>query len=213
MKIKKIGYSSFRIYSKRYEIVTDPLLSLDHGDNIGSNDADVVLMTEEKYLGEEDVLGAAGFDKLTPVNQDKVFEIVNPGDYEIGGVIIRRPMGTDFYVIDDKDIRVVYVGANSASIADQQLKDLGDVDILILPIGGVEGMVQYEKMQKLISTVDPSVLIPSQYDTERVEVEGVKTVDEFIKHFGYTNVDNETMLRVTKVKDIDSKMLKIVCLE
>ena len=80
-------------------------------------------------------------------------------------------------------------------------KDLGDVDVLILPIGNGSLFADYEKLEKIINNIDPSILIPCAYKKEGTKVgEDIKVRDDFIKYFGLTNIKEESSYTVSSAK-------------
>ncbi|WKZ31344.1 MAG: MBL fold metallo-hydrolase [Candidatus Dojkabacteria bacterium] len=201
MTIKSLGFTSFKISFREVDFITDPLRTEAAGLKIGSTTGDAVLITGDENLGKENILAEAGFKKISPSNRENIFEINNPGDYELGGVLVRRFEGTNTYILARKDLRLVYIGARDNSIDVDQFKKIeGDVDVLILPIGDGETLISYDKIEKIINYVDPTYLVPSAYKVDGLKApyDSLKSVDDFVKHFGYTHVKNEKSLKVVK---------------
>lgn len=217
MKIRKIGFTTFKLAFDQVEFLTDPILSDEAGVSIRNvkNNADVVLLTGAQYMGKHDVLEDNDFTKLEPKAREKVFTICSPGEYEVGGVIVRRPQDADYYVMDEGSVRIVYFGEVSKKIELDQIKNLGDVDVLILPVGNGDVFPNYENLQKVIQKIDPTYLIPSAYKEDGLDskYDGLKSVDEFVKQFGYTHVTNDNKFTITSGDEPDNKVIEVIVLE
>jgi L-ascorbate metabolism protein UlaG (beta-lactamase superfamily) len=128
--------------------------------------------------------------------------------------MIRRGIGDDFYVIDEKNIRVVYMGGTDNTFDLAKSKDLGDVDVLILPVGDGVNFMDFDKIEKIISNTDPAILIPCAYKGEGGKNGELKSKEEFIKHFGFTNVRDENYLNVNKKKvEEEEKSIEVIFLQ
>jgi hypothetical protein len=214
MKIRKIGFSSIKFTFPNVEIVTDPLITLEASGKFAKTEGDVVIITSPKYVGKYYVLEAEGFDKIVPNSEKSLLEIAGPGEYEVGGVIIRRSLGTDFYILDYGDIRTVYIGANSKGVRVDQFKNIGDVDVLIMPVGGVPE-ASYDEIDKIVKAIDPSRLILSGYNDGTVSGKYAELNDEkeFLKNSGYTHVSEESLLKISKGTDTENRVMDVYVLK
>lgn len=215
MEIKKVGFASFKLAFNDLSIISDPILSEKSAGKFSAQEGDLVLFTEKEMLGKHNILSDLKFDKITPVKKSEPVEISGPGDYEMGGVIIRRKLGTDFYILDEGEVRIVYFGSVTGPVNQDKLKDLGDVDVLIMPIPGIDPFPTYEQTVKIISIIDPTKFIPSFYnDGYKLggEYSEAKSVQDFIKNAGYTHVVEEKKLKVVKGSEEDTKVMEVVIL-
>lgn len=216
MKIKKIGWTTFLITSNELSIITDPLLLKESGASFPKTEADVVLFTEyDTPMNGESILKKHSLDgKVVPGKRGEIIEIHTPGEYEVGGVMIRRGLDEDFYIIDEKNLRTLYMGIVRKDFDPDSVKNLGDVDALIVPVGNGEEYLDYDKLDKIISNVDPAVLIPCAYKGEKKDGTGLKSREEFIKHFGYTNVSDEGFVNLARRRvEEEGKSVEVVFLK
>lgn len=123
------------------------------------------------------------------------FVVDGPGEYEIGQVTAR---GFGIKTIYDKvehfntiyqvkleDINIVFLGALSSPEIDPKiLGELGDIDILFLPIGGGD-MLEVPQASKLANKLEAKLIIPMHYDTTTLKTflkeeskEDIKAVDK-----------------------------------
>lgn len=215
MKIKNLGWTSFQFAVNDISIITDPVAHRDSGLSFTKNSADVVLFTDEKYLETENILKKEDIDKkIVPGERGSIIEISSPGEFEVGGVMIRRDLDDTFFMIDESALRVVYMGLLGKDFDVEKTKDLGDVDVLVLPIGNGDSFVDYDKIQKILSNIDPTILIPCAYKQDGLKIGGeLKSREEFIKHFGFTNIRDESYLNVKPSPEEENKNMEVVFLK
>ncbi len=138
--------------------------------------------------------------------------IHGPGEYEIREVFIRGLpshssyaqtkgglMNTIYRFIFD-GINICVLGAlDTASLPAETKEDLGEIDILFLPIGG-DGTLSPAEAYKLAVSLEPKLIIPLGYDAPGAVKDALKI---FLKEAGesVTAVDKLTLKR----KDLDGK--------
>ena len=214
MRIKSLGWSSFSLSNDNISILTDPVALKESGIGLPKCKADVVLFSQRDLYGKEDILREYEIEKkIEPDHRDNIFEISSPGEYEIGGMMIRRGIDLPFYTIDEGNLRIVYMGVIDNSLDVSKTKDLGDVDVLILPIGNGDLFIDYEKIEKILNYIDPTVLLPCAYKMDGLKVgKDIKSRDDFIKYFGFTNVKEQSSLNVTSTVEQESKIMEVIFL-
>jgi L-ascorbate metabolism protein UlaG (beta-lactamase superfamily) len=214
MKIKNLGWSTFQLTAGNITVLTDPLSLKKSGLSLTKSKADVVLFTGKDLRGKENILEENDLlKKVEPDHRDSVIQISSPGEYEIGGVMIRRDVDSPFYTIDEAVLRVVYMGLADNGLDVSLAKDLGDVDVLILPIGNGDLFLEYDKIEKLLTYIDPTVLLPCAYKKEGVKVgKDLKGREDFIKFFGFTNVKEESYINVKPTPEQENKNMEVIFL-
>ena len=214
MKIKNLGWSSFYLSTKDISVLTDPLSLKKSGLSFTKSKADVVLFTESSLKREEEILEKNKLTtKIVPDHRDTTIEISSPGEYEVGGVLIRRGVDSPFYTIDETILRVVYMGLVDNSLDVSLTKDLDGVDVLILPIGNGDLFLDYDKIEKILNYIDPTILLPCSFKQPGLKVgKDLKTKEEFIKHFGFTNVREESYINVSPTPEQENKNIEVIFL-
>jgi L-ascorbate metabolism protein UlaG (beta-lactamase superfamily) len=215
MKIRRRGWTSFLITSDEISVLTDPLMLKKSGASFRKTKADICLFTNYSKKIKKSILKDNALQKkVVPDNRKEIMEISTPGEYEVGGIMIRRGVNDDFFIIDEKITRVVYMGGTRKDFDPDDVKDLGDVDVLIIPVGdGVEFM-DFETIEKVISNTDPAILMPCAYKEGGSDKKGLRSKEEFIKYFGFANVHEESYLSVSKKKvEKDQKGVEVIFLE
>lgn len=131
------------------------------------------------------------------------FLVDGPGEYEIGEVKARgfgvptKYDGEDrfntIYQVQMEGMNLLFLGALSeAEIDPKILSELGDIDILFVPIGGGD-VIDVPQASKLAVKLEARLVIPMHYDK--------KSLEAFLKEEGIPNQKPEEKLTIKK-KDV-----------
>ena len=206
MKIRTLGYLSFSLSFSGVDVITDPQSLSTVGLKLPKSKADTVLYTDSSKDVDK--------DKIVPSKKEEILHIKTPGEFESGGLMIRRSLDSSFYILDEDFLRVVYVGNISKDVRVEEFKNLGDVEVLIIPVGDGENFPEFGVIEKIINYVEPLILIPSGFKTEGMSTTSdLKSVDDFVKQAGYTNVRKEKVLSVSGGPEKEVRNMEVVILE
>jgi L-ascorbate metabolism protein UlaG (beta-lactamase superfamily) len=145
------------------------------------------------------------------------FVIKGPGEYEVRGVFVRGFQSktvyggverfNTVYSFELDGIRVVFLGAISDKDLDSRAKEeLGDVDILFVPIGGGE-VLGGEDSYKIANKREPKIIIPIHFGA----VGNKDALEVFLKEADATDVKPVDKLTIKK-KDLIGKESEVVVL-
>lgn len=125
------------------------------------------------------------------------FIISNPGEYEKKGVAVRgifsyhdksqgKERGTNtIYVIRAEDMTLCHMGDfGEEKLSDQQVEDIGDIDILMIPVGGTYTINAKEAVE-VISQIEPKIIIPMHYKIPDLKLD-IDGPEKFVKELGLT---------------------------
>ncbi len=172
------GANGLVITTKKTQLVIDPKLSLVGLKDLAVKDA-IEIATEERFALKDPAA------KLI---------IEGPGEYEVADVSIRgiragRHLDTDvdepvstIYRIDIGDIRTAVIGNIAPKLSEEQLEDIGVIDILFIPVGGNGYTLDATSAATIVRQVDPRAAIPVHYADSAIAYEvSQDTVDVFVK--------------------------------
>ncbi len=168
MEITWLGHSCFQLRGKNVTLITDPF-SPQYGDvsKLGKTNASIVTVSHE-HAGHNYVEGITGVGGKAP----RV--VHSPGEYEISDVLITgvasyhdnkrgQEQGRNtIFIIHLDDIAVCHLGDLGHTLQEEQLEDVADADVLLLPIGGHNGL-NMTQTAEIIGQVEPRVVIPMHY--------------------------------------------------
>jgi len=138
------------------------------------------------------------------------FVISAPGEYEIKGIFIKgfasksvyggKERINTIYSVSLENMNICFLGALSdTNLSNEVKEELGDVDILFLPIGG-DGVLDAAKAEKLSVEIEPKIIIPMHYG----EVGAKDALKKYLKEAGEENTKPVEKLTL-KRKDLDGK--------
>ncbi len=196
MDISWLGHSCFRIRGSHATVLTDPY-SPDLGYSLGKPAARIVTVSHQ-HPGHSYVQGIGGEPKV----------ITGPGEYEISGVLIigmatfhdreegkKRGKNTA-YLIEVDEVTVCHLGDLGHVLTTKQVEEMENVDVLLLPVGGVS-TIDASMAAEVVRQLEPKVVVPMHYKTEALSWE-LEPVDRFLKETGVKEVKSQSKLSLTK---------------
>ena len=92
-------------------------------------------------------------------------------------------------------------------MSDEQLEQLRDADVLMLPVGGVF-TIDAKDASNIISEIEPRVVIPMHYKLPGLKL-NIDGVEKFIKEESIKPEEVEGKLKITK-KDLPSEETRLI---
>jgi len=196
MDISWLGHSCFRLKGKQATVITDPYPP-DLGYSLGKPTAGIVTISHD-HSDHSYIQGIDGDPHL----------INGPGEYEISDVLIigiatchdkeggkKRGKNT-VYLIELDEISVCHLGDLGHVLTAEQVEEIGDVDILLLPVGGVY-TINASMAAAVVRQLEPKVVIPMHYKTPALNWE-LEPVERFLKEIGAKEVQSQVKLSLNK---------------
>jgi len=223
MQIIWKGQSCFQIISStgknnHVSIVVDP-----YEEGIGLRvpklEADILLVTH-KHSDHNNVKAVSA---ASPEESKSPFLIDGPGEYEIKEVFVQgisswhddkegKEQGENtIYTIETEELKLCHLGdIGQKEITDEQLEQIGEVDVLMIPVGGV-GTISAKEAVNIMSQIEPKITIPMHYQIPKLNKK-IDGVDKFLKAVGVKSVQPISKLTIKK-KDVSEEEAKIIVLE
>ena len=185
MKITWLGHSSFLVESRNgTRIITDPYESGSYDGAVGyrpiDEQADIVTVSHDHadHNAVEAVTGAPeivrGPDSRTvrgvPIKGIATFHDGNKGQDRGRNTV---------YVIEVDGIRVGHLGDLGHALSDDEAKAVGEVDVLLAPVGGYY-TIGPEEAKSVAESVGARIIIPMHYKTDALGFP-IQPVDDFLK--------------------------------
>ena len=152
---------------------------------ISVKNASFVIDDNLKDLGAKSIIKPEDVALYT-VLPDKPAEarlvITDPGEYEVSevsifGIAARSHMdeagqkSATIYKLHYEDTRVAILGHIYPDLTEDQLEEIGTVDILITPVGGNGYTLDGIGALKLIKNIEPKIVIPTHYEDKDLKYE------------------------------------------
>ena len=209
MEIKYLGHSSFLIKSKDARIVTDPFDPKMVGLKFPKVEADIITVSHD-HKDHNQVHGVEG----TPT----IFDW--PGQFEKKGIRIwgfktfhDKKQGAErgdnvMYKFEAEGISVLHCGDLGVVPDDAYLDEIGDVDVLLVPVGGFY-TIDAEEAIDLIKKVEPAIVVPMHHGSDEIAIKELAPLSQFLKKIGIEQVIPSEKL-VVKKDELEEEMKVIV---
>ena len=196
MDITWLGHSCFRIRGSQAIIITDPFPP-GMGYTLGKQTADVITVSHP-HPSHSYNEGINGEHRL----------VKGPGEYEISGVLIlgitayhdavkgQSKGKNTIYLMEVDGVAICHLGDIGHVLSDEQVEEMGNVDILMLPVGGVS-TINASMAAEVIRKLEPKIVLPMHYKTPKTTRE-LEPVDNFLKEMGLSQVEPRPKLSVSK---------------
>ena len=211
MVLTWLGHSCFRLEGKDVSLLIDPF-SKEIGLRAPRIKDNLILVTHKHY----DHANLEGLEGETMV-------IDGPGEYESRGVYVHgipsfhdnsggseRGLNT-IYVIKLEEVTICHLGDfGQEKLDDQQLDLIGNVDVLLVPVGG-KYTIGYKEAAAIVGQIEPKMIVPMHYKIPDLKIEGLDGVDKFLKEIGLTP-EKVDKLKITP-KTLPQEEIKLVTFE
>lgn len=212
MIIKWLGHASFLITTGQgVRIVLDPYTPggpLKYGRINETADAVTVSHDHGDHSDTSSVKGNPQVLKGAGAHRVKGVEIKGVASYHDDSQGSERGPNTLFRIAAD-DISVAHMGDLGHALTEKDLADLGQVDVLIVPVGGFY-TIDAASATRLVAQMKPKVAIPMHYRTKKCEYP-IATIEGFIK--GKDNVRRLDSPEIELRKETLPKTTEIVVLQ
>jgi L-ascorbate metabolism protein UlaG (beta-lactamase superfamily) len=166
MEITHIGHSSFLIKSKEAKILTDPYDPKQLGLSFPKQSADMVTVShhhfDHDYLdGVKDVRRVFDWPGEYELNQVRIFGFQSYHDDSQGA---ERGENVIFR-IETEGISIVHCGDLGHALTDKLIDEIGEVDILMVPVGG-HFTIDAAQAATVTKKISPAMVIPMHYQVD-----------------------------------------------
>lgn len=214
MDITYLGHSSFLIKTKEAKIITDPFDPKKVGLPYPKQSADIVTISHHHH-DHDNVDGVKDYKK--------VFDW--PGEYEIANVRIfgfqsfhDASQGEErgenvIYRFETEGLSVVHMGDIGHLPDDKLIDQLGDIDILLIPVGGTFTITAVQAAE-VVKKLDPAIVIPMHFRAEGMPAdlaEKLEPVSDFLQRMSVPELQPVDKLTVKK-EDLAETEMKVVLL-
>lgn len=196
VEIRWLGHSCFVLKGKEKTVLTDPYCP-ELGYSLGQREADIVTVSHF-HPGHSYIEGIASSPK----------QIKGPGEYEIGNIFITglasyhdkekgetRGKNT-IYLIEMEGLTLCHLGDLGHALTSSLAGELGNCDILFLPVGEVS-TISIDEAAEIVKQLTPHIVIPMHYKTD-VLTRNLEPADKFLSKMGIHEIEPKAKLSVTK---------------
>ena len=195
MEISWLGHSCFQLRGKNVTLITDPF-SPQLGHSLGKISAPIVTISHN-HPGHNYASGVDGGPRI----------VRGPGEYEISDVLITgvasyhdnkhgQELGRNtIYIIHMDDLVICHLGDLGHILQEEQLEEVADADMLLVPIGG-QHTINATQAAEVISQVEPHIVIPMHFSPPIDNAPN--PLDKFCREMGIEAINPQPKLSITR---------------
>lgn len=192
MEITYLGLSCFRLRGQEMTIITDPLPGK------GQPLTATVVTVSHDHPRHNQVDRVAEARKV----------LRGPGEFEIGSAsILGIPTFHDsqkgkllglntVFRIELEGTSLCHLGDMGHQLSAAQVEELGALDVLLLPVGGVSTL-DAAQAAEVVNLLEPKIVIPMHYRSPGL-AEELGEVETFLRHMGVGQVETLPRLSITR---------------
>jgi L-ascorbate metabolism protein UlaG (beta-lactamase superfamily) len=205
------GYSCFTLKTKHCTAVFDPY-NEDVGLKLPKIKADLVMVSHD-HEGHNAIEKVGGEAKL----------IDWPGEYEVKGLAInayqvpyteegteKKPGKGLMFVVHAEDLKICFLGDMGTQPEAALLEQIGDIDILMVPVGG-NHVMDAKAAHLAIEEIEPRAVIPMHYATDGVKMK-IDGIEPFLKVMGAANLTAKDKISVESRASLKEDGMEIILL-
>lgn len=198
MKIKWLGHSCFLMTSsKGTRVLADPF-DEQVGYELPSVEADIVTTSHDHFDH-----GYTKIVKGTFLHVNKPGEVIKDGVHIFGIKTYHdKTSGSKrginiVYIYDIDGLRICHFGDIGHIPSAQQLAEIGEIDIALLPVGGIF-TVNAAEAYEIIKLLKPQITIPMHFETPELKFD-LDGIDCFLSEAGLSDT-SEVYLRKNEIE-------------
>jgi L-ascorbate metabolism protein UlaG (beta-lactamase superfamily) len=217
IKIKWLGHASFQMTTSQGKtIITDPINFKGHHMPAGTT-ADIITVSHEHP--DHNSVDAVGGTPVVLRGTDQNLSAVNDIDTTIGDVRLYTLSSyhdpghfghNAIFVFEFDGIRVAHLGDLGTVLTDDQADEIGEIDILMIPVGGQFTIASAEADTIVNHLNVKRLILPMHYRTEAFDAMPY-TVEPFLE--GKDNVKRVAGNEITLDPEASQPVREIVVLE
>jgi L-ascorbate metabolism protein UlaG (beta-lactamase superfamily) len=180
--IKWLGHASFLLESASIKLLTDPF-NAEIGYQLYKDNVDIVTVSHEHWdhnavdtiSGNPRVIRETGLSTIDGIN---ILGISSFHDKKQG-----QERGNNIiFKISSENLDILHLGDLGHVLTDRQLMEVGNADILLVPVGG-RYTVDAEAAYQIVEQLQPSIIIPMHFLTPDVSLKELAPVEAFTAKF------------------------------
>ena len=199
MEISWLGHACFQLRGKHATLITDPFSPQQESAQgetfqLGKVSASVVTVSHQ-HPEHNYVEGVGGNPRV----------VRGPGEYEISDILITgvasyhdNKRGQEYgrntiYVIHIDDLVICHLGDLGHTLQEEQLEEVADADVLLIPIGG-QHTINATQAAEVISQIEPRIVIPMHYRPS----ENNTALDKFCREMGVESLEEQQKFVISR---------------
>ena len=201
MILKHLGLGCFWLKANETVLVLDPFNPKEVGLPLPPMEADMVYFSKPIGDLDEQTLSRVQTSQRRASLGKELLTISEPGEYEIGDILVQVHAQPEVVVINVDDVNLCYVSIGKKLAGEIDFEEIPTIDYLIVPVGDGELCLDWKKLDIVLREVEPGMVIPSCYHEKELKepYSQLKKLEEFAEEFGTGEIKHEKKLKLQNV--------------
>ena len=195
IRLKWFGHSMWKISTNDISIITDPFADIGYTMPTAET-ADIILSSHDHFDhnnfeligGNPEIIKTEGKFNISGINIQTfhTYHDETKGS-ERGDNLLMK------FELEERTF--LHCGDIGHMISDELIKEIGNVDVLFIPIGGYF-TINAETAKKIVDKIDPIIIFPMHYKTDVLNFP-IKPIEEYLKLSDYHSHHNSNQIELT----------------
>ena len=208
IKFRYFGHAMWGISTENCNIILDPFTDIGYPMPIDLK-ADIVISSHEHFDHNNFKLITPPFKKISQIGKYQVDDVKVKLIEASHGKLDGKNLGDTYICLVQIDgVSILHCGDLGEIPSDNVLKEIRDVDVLFVPVGG-KYTIDAERAKELIELINPKVVFPMHYRVECSKVDIIDTIDPFLALYPNTEKINSNVFEISAdaLKNVERRIL------
>jgi len=208
MELQYFGANCLKITTKKASIIIDCLPGLSTKSMV--KPGDTVLLTEP-------------VDNF--VADDAKLIIDKPGEYEVGDTAVlgipaksykgeSNTFNNTIFKVENDEVSLAIIGNVSPELSGAQLELLGEVDVVVIPVGGNDTELSGTDALSITRNIEPFIIIPTSYDDKKTKYTTPHALlSDALKEIAMEPSETVPKLKLKSANFVEGDNVKLIVLE
>jgi L-ascorbate metabolism protein UlaG (beta-lactamase superfamily) len=208
VELQYYGANCIRITTKKANVIIDGLIDSNSKSLIKSGDTVLFTDTVERKI-----------------DTDVKLVVDRPGEYEIADTSITgiparsykgeaKTFGNTIFKIENEEVKLAIIGGINPELTDSQLEALGEVDVLVIPMGNHDETLSGVEALSIIKKIEPYLVIPTHFSDGKTKYETPQaTLPEVLKELSMEPTETVPKLKLKSSNFNEGDATKLIILE
>ena len=178
LTLKYYGHAMWSLFTESFHIILDPFADIGYEMPVELK-ADIVISSHEHFDHNNFKLIMPPFQKISQIGTYQLKDCKIKMIEATHGRLNEKNLGDTFLIhITYNKTTFLHCGDLGAVLNDDLLKEIGDIDILFVPVGG-QYTINAAQAKEVIEQLSPKFVFPMHYKTPKSSIDIIDTIEPF----------------------------------
>jgi L-ascorbate metabolism protein UlaG (beta-lactamase superfamily) len=200
MEITWYGNSCFALKGRDSTVLTDPYTEL--GGSLPNLKVNLITLASSIDSG----------GKIIKAEGAKILDW--PGEFEVAGIAVEawEVNGVNVFSFVLDGFHVCHLSGIQDVLPDSVVEQIGDVDILLIPVGGANLVLSPKQASQVVDAIEPRIVIPMYFSSEASKLD-LNGPEEFLKLVAKPELQAQASFVIKSRSELPEDKMDFVLLE